>query len=305
MSELIERLARNEVFILDGGVSTELQRRGVPMSERAWSGAAALSHPDEVQAVHEAYIAAGADIITCNTYAAARFHLSGTGLEARVGEVNRRAVELASRARDRAASDRTVWIAGSMSLMAPSFDSRLRPNVAAIEGHFREQAEVLTEAGVDLIVLEMLRDIDYSRAAVDAAVSTGLPVCSGFSCAHMHGADLVMSAGVGHPLPLREVLKAVLGRGESLVALMHSDVDITTSGIAAILESWHGPVAAYPNSGRFEPPNWQFVDVVSPEGLARAAARWVDMGVQIVGGCCGVGPEHIARLSERLPRRRG
>ena len=63
---------------------------------------------------------------------------------------------------------------------------------------------------------------------------------------------------------------------------------------------WDGPVGVYPESGYFTLPNWQFVDIIEPEALAEAAQAWVGRGVRMIGGCCGLGPEHISALREAL-----
>ena len=92
-------LAAGKVLVIDGGMGTELQRRGVPMDEVAWSGTAVLSHPEVVRAVHEDYIRAGADVIITNTFGSTRQMLGGAGFGAQVEEVHRRAVALAKEAR--------------------------------------------------------------------------------------------------------------------------------------------------------------------------------------------------------------
>ena len=186
-----ERLANGELVIIDGGTGSQLQAEGVPMDDVAWCARANLEQPDVVQRVHEAYIRAGAEVIIANTFAASRAALEPAGLGSRVGEANRSAVGAALRARE-AAADRPVLVAGSMSSFCPaamnagaagsprgrpgSEDSRF-PGLA----DFREQAELLTDAGVDLIVLEMIDARGYGRAALQAAAETGLPVWLGIS----------------------------------------------------------------------------------------------------------------------------
>ena len=158
VEELSRRLADGEVVVIDGGMGTELQARGVPMDDEAWSGVANLTHDQVVREIHEDYIRAGADVIIANTYAAARLPLERAGYRDRVVEANRRAVRAAREARDRVA-DRPVAVAGSMSLAAAEdvvLRGRPGPSEAELLEHYREQASVLTEAGVDLIALEMI-----------------------------------------------------------------------------------------------------------------------------------------------------
>jgi S-methylmethionine-dependent homocysteine/selenocysteine methylase len=298
--KLAECLARGDVILLDGGTGTELERRGVPMDRQAWSATANLTHPDVVRGVHEDYIRAGADIVITNTFATARCHLEAAGLGERVAEVNRRAVELAREARDRAAGHRDVWVAGSMSTMAPGSDPARRPSVARLSEMLREQADVLARAGVDLIVLEMMRDVDYAAGAVDAARATGLPVWVGFSCRQAADGAVRMFSGF-QDLLFEEIIAPVMAHGGSLLAVMHSEVRDTGPALEVAKRCWRGPLAAYPESGYFTMPNWQFVDVIAPDDFVAHAVDWLRQGVQVLGGCCGIGPEHIRRLRERLP----
>ena len=299
MQDIAERFSDPRPIILDGATSTELQRMGVPMSADTWSGLAALTHPDVVRELHAEYLRAGAEVITANTYAAAPQHVAAAGFGDRAREINMRSAELALEARD-AAADGPAWVAGSLSLMAPGFRSANRQTPAEHAEGLRRQAEWLAEAGVDLLVLEMLRDIDWSTAAVDAALSTGLPVWSGFSCVADKGGALMTQGTVGEPVPFEDALRAVTGRGETLVAVMHSEIDDTEPGLECARRVCEAPLGAWPNCGTIEPPNWQFENVATPETFAAIAAQWAADGVKVIGGCCGLGPEHIGAVSERL-----
>src|SRR5262245_9269246 len=194
------------------------------MDGQAWSGTACLTHPDVLRDIHEDYIRAGADVIITNTFGTARSLLAAAGLGDRVVEVNRRAVELAREARDRAAGGRDVWVAGSMSTMAPGSEPARRPSVASMSAMLGEQADVLARAGADLIVLEMMRDVDYASGAVDAARATGLPVWVGFSCRRAADGVVRMFSGVRDDLAFSDVIAPVMGRGGSLLAVMHREV---------------------------------------------------------------------------------
>jgi homocysteine S-methyltransferase len=300
---LQERLARGDVVILDGATGTEIERRGVPMDGQAWSATANLTHPDVVRDVHEDYIRAGADVIITNTFATARCHLEAAGLGERVADVNRRAVELAREARDKAAGSRDVWVAGSMSTMAPGAEPGRRPPVPRLREMLGEQADILARAGVDLLVLEMMRDVDYAVGAVDAARGTGLPIWVGFSCRRAADGGVYMFGGIREDLAFGDVIAPVMARGASLLGVMHTEVADTGAAIEIAKRHWAGPLAAYPESGYFTMPNWQFVDVIAPEDFVAHAADWLRQGVQVLGGCCGLGPEHIRLLRERLPAR--
>ena len=299
MQDIAQRFTDPRPIILDGATSTELQRRGVPMSADTWSGLAAITHPDVLRKLHVEYLQAGAEVIIANTYAAAPQHVAAAGYGDRAREINLRSAELALEARE-AAADGPAWVAGSLSLMAPGFLSSNRQTPLEHAEGLRRQAEWLAEAGVDLLVLEMLRDIEWSVAAVDAALSAGLPVWSGFSCVVDDGGALMTQGKVGEPVPFEDALRAVTGRGETLVAVMHSEIGDTGPGLECARRVCEAPLGAWPNCGTIEPPDWRFTDVAAPEAFADVAARWVGDGVKVVGGCCGLGPEHIRAMAQRL-----
>jgi methionine synthase I (cobalamin-dependent) len=305
---LKRRISQGEVIILDGATGTELQRRGVPMDELAWSATALITHPDVIREVHESYIRAGADIITTNTFGTLALSLRGTRLADRVAEVNRCAVRLAREARDGA--KRPIYIAGSMSGMIGTVYWRDAPSSSdAVRDAYREQALLLTDAGVDLLFLEMTQDIAVGVAAVEGAREAGLPLWVGFSCnflSALKGSErpLVACSSDGTQYPFEQLIEPVLAAGGEVAGVMHSDVDITGRALEVVFAHWKGPVSAYPNSGDWTPPNWGFDSVISPSDFVTAAESWVARGVQIVGGCCGIGPDHIRLLSERFRGRR-
>ena len=300
MSKLDDRLRGGPLMLLDGAMGTELERRGVPMHRVAWSAAALETHPDTVRQVHEDYIAAGAEVITANSFGASRHVLEPAGLGARVAELNRRAIALAREARDRAAAGREVWVAGSISSFIAEADLKNRPSPKAARASYAEQAGLLAEAGADLLLLEMMRDIDYSRLAVECAVATGLPVWIGYTCRLTEEGEVVLRGRDGE-IPLAEAIGPVSEPGGALLAVMHSELDAVPPALDVLKERWPGPLGAYPHSGDFVMPNWLFDDIVAPEDFAQTAAGWAKR-VRLLGGCCGIGPEHIRALAGRLGR---
>jgi homocysteine S-methyltransferase len=287
---LHEKIAAGRHVIIDGGMGTELEARDVPMNEQAWSGAALLSHPDVVRAIHADYVAAGAEVIITNTFAAGHQVLTLAGLGDEVAHINRRAVEVAIQARDDSA-EQNVAIAGSMSVwMQPGST----PPEKLVAEEFREQADILATAGVDLIALEMCSHPVYSPLIIEAAVATGLPVWLGLSCKQDADAGLV---GFDPPnAEFRGLVANLVDCGAGVVNIMHSTVDDSTAGLSVLSDFWQGPMGAYPESGYFVMPNWQFVDIIDPDDLVKRARGWSDSGVRILGGCCGLGVPHIKAL---------
>jgi len=140
------------VIVLDGGMGTEIQARGVPMNGEAWSAIANITEPDIVRSIHEDYIRAGAEVIIANTFPAGVGALTAAGMADRVVEINQAAVALAHEARERT-GEPGVAVAGSMSDMAVSGLTGERADGTSAAEAFRVQAKALADAGVDLIVL--------------------------------------------------------------------------------------------------------------------------------------------------------
>jgi methionine synthase I (cobalamin-dependent) len=308
---LHQKLNAGHLILLDGATGTELERRGVPMHELVWSGMALETHPDVVRDVHQDYIAAGADIITTNTFATLGLSLRGTDFEDRVAELNNTGARLAKEARERMATDRPVWIAGSMSGMIGTVYWRDAPaSHAVIRDSYREQAEALAKGGVDLLFLEMAQDPAVAIPAIEGARTTGLPVWVAFSSNFMSETagperPLVARGSDGVDRPFLEAIKPILRAGGFEVAgINHTDVDIIGRAVDTLMKEWGGPVSAYPNSGDWNPPNWGFDSVISPADFVAAGESWIAKGAQIVGGCCGIGPEHIRRLHQQVRNKR-
>lgn len=290
------RLAAGEVVLIDGATGTDIERRGVPMVENAWCGISSLTHPDDVRAVHLAHIHAGAELVIANTYASSRHLLAWAGHEDDFVEINEHSVRLAIEAR--AQSGRPdVLIAGSMSTTRQGGPY---PDLDAARANFTEQAAILAESGSDVIVLEMMRDIAHTEACLEGALSTGLPVWMGVSCVVVDGVPWMWDGDA----TLRAFLDHFAGSPVELLAVMHTETDDIDACLDVVQQRWDGPVGVYAQSGRFDPPEWVFIDVIPPDDYATACAQWLDRGVQVIGGCCGIGHEHIARLRTLLDEAR-
>ena len=292
------RIAAGDLVLLDGGTGTELERRGVAMNERAWCGDATLGHADVLREIHQDYIRAGAQVIITNTFATARHTLEPVGFGADVERANRLAVEVALQARERVA-EQQVAVAGSMSDFMTDRSNPDWRRDERLRATYREQAEILAGAGVDLLAMEMMQEPEIALPAIEAAVDTGLPVWVGCSCRReAEGGRLVLFDFPDRDF--RELLDAIARLPVGVIGIMHSEVPDVMQGIEMLRERWSGPLAVYPESGYFTMPHWQFVDIIAPDALVSEARAWRDAGVQLIGGCCGVGPEHIKALNAAL-----
>ncbi|MEM7130344.1 MAG: homocysteine S-methyltransferase family protein [Chloroflexota bacterium] len=292
-----ERLNQGNVLLMDGGTGTEMEKRGVPMEEKGWSASSTITQPDTLRQIHEEYIQAGAEIIITNTFATSRHILEACDLADKFEEINSTAARVALEARDNVA-DSPVWVAGSIS--TTTFWNEQPPKETA-ERNFNDQADILAEGGVDFFVLEMMRDIDYTNIALNAAKRTGLPVWVGYSIVITEENQVKLAfTGGGRVILLEDALQALSTDHTPLVSIMHTLTEDIEPSLSILKENWSGAMGIYAHSGNFIMPNWQFIDMITPEAYAAEAKKWVDEGVQVVGGCCGIGPEHVRLLKEVL-----
>jgi S-methylmethionine-dependent homocysteine/selenocysteine methylase len=297
MSQLSRSTPRPAALIVDGGTGTELRRRGFPMRPDVWSALAALTHYDLLRTIHLEHIEAGADVVTANTFATARFVLEEAGLGAEFEAANRRSLQAAKEARDIAGRD--VLIAASLSCLPPSFDWRGYPDRATERAAYIELAELFATEGADLIVLEMMQDTEHAPLACDAARECGLPFWLGVSCRQRDN-DLV--AFDFPEVRLADVLDTLLPFGAAAVNVMHSPRSAVAPALALIRERWDGPLGAYPalpGNGALES---DIGDPATPDELATLASQWLTDGVRAVGGCCGTTPDHTRALAAHRDR---
>ncbi len=305
-ADIERRLRAGGIVVLDGGTGTELECRGVAMDAEVWCGLASLENASVLEGIHLDYIRAGADIVTTNTYATSRLVLGPAGYGERLEEINRTTIDAALRAREASGRD-DVLVAGSLSHRWPDDKETSRldftrvPAQAEMREAFGELARLLREGGCDLILLEMMYDPEALCPAFEAATATGLPVWAGFS-ARCGDDGRVLSFRRDRDLAFEEVVRILEDFEVAAAGVMHTSANLTGDALAILGRAFQGPLMAYPDSGHFKTPNWHFEDVISPDELLRFATQWVESGVRIVGGCCGLSPEHIAALRPLVAR---
>ena len=295
------RLDAGEIIVLDGGTGTELQRRGAQMDPSAWCGPASLNNSELLTQVHLDYINAGADVITANTFASSRLMLTPAGYADQVKEINEIAVEAALRARDLAkltSPGRKIAVAGSLSHMVPvsagtaKVDQAKVPSNGELAHAFGELAGILKSSGVDHIMLEMMYEPNRVPLALNAALETGLPVWFGMSARRARDGRAI-SFDQHQEIPLHDITKLIPKTGVDVAGVMHTGSELISDSLDALRKDFSGPLAAYPDSGFFEMPDWRFVDVISPDRLETFYAEWISHGAQLIGGCCGLTVDHI------------
>lgn len=290
------------VTVLDGGMGGELIRRGVIASRGLWSAQALIDQPDAVRQIHADYIAAGARIITTNSYATIPSYLCKAGLEDRYAELTGRAGALARRAADQ--SDEDVLVAGSLPPLSESYRSDLVPADRDAQPIYANLAAALAPH-VDLFLCETMACAREARNAAVAARQAGaaraLPVYASWTLDETPGRGLRSGESIGHAV---DAVRDLALDGFLFNCTSPEAID---AGMAQIADLTDKPFGGYPNRLRV-PDGWtldndvqtEHRDDVSTRHFVAAGLRAVERGASLYGGCCGIGPEDIAALTRAL-----
>jgi len=289
--ELRERLRQPRPILLDAAMGTELERRGAAGALPLWSAAALLDAPRTVFDIHAADAAAGADILTANTFRTHARTLAKAGLGDQAELLTWRAVSLAREAAD--VTGAPPFVVGSLSPLEDCYRPDLVPDDASLEREHSLQAAALLAAGVDGILLETHNTVRELAAAARAARGTGLPWIAS-----------IMTDGAGRLLsgePIESAVAAVSPLQPEVLTINCVPARLVEGDLATLRRAASSsfPVGAYGNAGQ-PLPGGGSGERLEPDDYARVAARWIAMGARIVGGCCGTGPAHTAKLRALL-----
>src|SRR3954447_12518193 len=282
MTKFIDALA-DRVLVCDGAMGTMLYSRGVFINKSF--DAMNLTQGDLVQSVHDEYVRAGADILETNTFGANRIKLGSFGLGDKLRDINAAGVALA-----RKAAGGRAYVAGSIRALGIRIEPWGKTGVDEAREFFREQAQALADAQVDLFILETFRDLNEMCAAIDAVrLVSDLPIVAQMTTEEdgntldgtpperfapeleKHGATIIgVNCAVG-PAPMLETIE----RMEAVT---------------------HVRLSAQPNAGKPRDVEGRNIYLCSPEYMASYARRFILHNVRVVGGCCGTPPEHIKQI---------
>ena len=293
---------------MDGALGTELERRCVDVYGKSWSALAVENEANVIVDIHVDYINAGAKLHIANSFSLGRHVLETVGQEGRFEALNRASVKLFNDAVDKTEFNRDdFWVAGSVSTFFTNSDRSLLPDTEILFKNCVDQIEILVDEGIDVIALEMLADYSITKSLLGAAEQFDLPIIVGITCEW--AADGVSvetqarSMGL-EPILLDELLPQIIGMvtsRQAIFAIMHTEPDVTDAALPILKHHWNGPTAVYPNSGIFSMDQGIALDfdTVQPaDQFSEVARNWFAGGVDIVGGCCGIGPDHIASLHQ-------
>jgi 5-methyltetrahydrofolate--homocysteine methyltransferase len=279
------------VVVLDGGVGSELQRVGFPQDRNVgelWGTVALLEEPDLAREVHRRYVGAGADVVTTHTW-----RIDGVG-SAELGETARRGVEIAREAALELGRPKT---AVAFSVWPEPLAADFRP----------ELVDAIVEASPDLVLAETVERIspDLRFPVLEQLLESGLPLWVAYRWTVNGPPDLRGQGIPSYGGELQDADGSLLVRaaavleelGVSALLLNCLPRELVSGMLPLLRGATTLPLGVYPNVGTYRDPGWSFDDEVTAEEYAADALRWRDVeGAQIVGGCCGTTPEHIAAV---------
>ena len=283
----------NQVRLLDGAMGTELMRAGLDLPLPIWSGDVNLTHPDYVRRIHEAYLTAGADILTTNTFRATPRAYRNNGYEEheaiqRSHESLERAVELA---RQTAGAD--IIVAGSIAPLEDCYEPDLFPGIEFPQREFRELAIWLQDAGIDVILFETMGSWPEIKTALSATVDLQIP--------RWLSLILKNSNTLLDGTNLLNVLSEIKDYGIEMVLLNCSLCSVTADAVDLLLTNWKGAWGVYPNVGVAMPTKEGVIEEkLTIKEFAKEINTYLTSGANVVGGCCGSNPDYIRAAREAI-----
>ncbi|HEY6991850.1 MAG TPA: bifunctional homocysteine S-methyltransferase/methylenetetrahydrofolate reductase [Bryobacteraceae bacterium] len=280
---------QSKIVVADGAMGTMLYAKGIFIN-RCFDELN-LSAPQIVKEVHQEYVRAGAELLETNTFGGNRIRLSAFGFGEKIRSVNQAGVRLA-----REAAGERAFVAGAIGPLGAPIEPLGPISFAEARAAFKEQADALVEAGIDLLVLETFYDLNELREAIFAAREAAGPEMV-----------IVAQVTVEDDGNLRD--------GTSTETFTRSlnewPVDVIgvncSAGPKAILDTIEKmvsltakPLSAMPNAGLPAKVEGRNIYLCSPEYMAQYARRYLQAGVRVIGGCCGTTPEHIKTICSEV-----
>ncbi|OGF17794.1 MAG: methionine synthase [Candidatus Eisenbacteria bacterium RBG_16_71_46] len=314
-SRFLEAL-RQRVLFFDGAMGTQIQARELTAEDfggKRWEGCndhLSLTRPDVIDEIHAAYFDAGADVVETNSFQASRLRLEEWGLGERTLEINRAGAEIARRVADRCerADGRPRFVAGSIGpsgLLPSSEDPELgRLGLEQLIDGFRDQALGLVEGGADVLILETCQDMIEMRAQILAAreaferAGRRLPL----QCSVTLDATgrMLLGTDIGGALATLEAM------GVEIIGLNCSTgPDLMRDAIRYLSQNASTFLHCIPNAGLPINDGGRTVYPMRPEPMAETLREFVaELGVNLIGGCCGTTPEHVRTMVATVGRGR-
>ncbi len=290
---ILELLSNGKILLSDGAMGTELQNRG--MKSGACPEELNITHPEIIQAIHKDYYDAGSDIVETNSFGGNRARLIFHHLEERVKELAIAAVKNA-----RAVCPAGKFVAGSVGPTAQILEPLGDLSEEHAYNYFAEIAEALAEGGVDILFVETMMSIEEAEIAVKAAKEkTSLPVAATMTF-EAGAAGLRTMWGVD----IQTAVSRLTDAGADIIGSnCGKGFDEMIEVVKEMRPLTRLPILAQANAGLPEVIDGVNTYKETPEKISPKAKKLLELGVNIIGGCCGTGPDHIRELKKIIGRR--
>ena len=290
-NNFIEALAQ-QVLVCDGAIGTELRKRIPSHLQCVDACNISTEHAEKVVAIHRAYADAGADVIQTNTYQANTEALEIHGLADQVKEINKTGVMLA-----RDAVPETCYVAGSVGQIPFHTSDTTLPSTKTIRRIFKEQMDALVDAGIDLLVLETFVSPKQAEIATKQALTYDVPIVVEISG--------VSGGTVGTGLDVRVFAQELEQLGAHAVGINCRGPHDLVEAMELIAPVIKAPIVVQPNAGnpRVEQGEIALSYTVEAEVFSDYVGKLVELGANMIGGCCGTTPAYTAKIRQAVERR--
>lgn len=302
-------LSNNGTLVLDGGLATELERKGFDLNDPLWSAKLLLEAPEAIRAVHRDYLSAGADCIITATYQATVPGFVARGMSAEAGKkLIQTAVELALEAKTTYQAEKKEGSNTPAPLIAASvgpygaylangaeYTGRYDLDGAGLYHFHRDRWHLLARSGADLLACETIPSFGELETYLRLSEETpDMPLWLAFSC--RNGQEIADGTPLAECAALASDYANVVALGINCTA-----PSLMPSLIKEIEEATDLPIVVYPNSGEmYDPASKSWHGTRHPESFGTAAREWRKMGATLLGGCCRTTPAHIRAIAARM-----
>lgn len=307
MNSFEEALANHTTILLDGGLATELEAQGQDISSNLWSASLLKTNPEAIIKAHLAYLRVGAQCIISASYQASRHGFMALGLSATEADaLIVSSVTLAQRARDiylaeNPQSGYTPLVAASVGPFGATmhdgseYYGEYEIEEAGLRHFHRARLQLLDNSGADILACETVPSMTEAKVLAELLQDVKTPAWISFSCRNSHcigdGTSLRRAAALFKDHP-RVLAIGVNCTPAHLISPLITEIHKAAPGKTIVV---------YPNSGeKFDAATNSWSGALSPIQSAQAATIWRNAGAQIIGGCCRMGPSHIAAIGENL-----